>query len=70
MMMEILKVIIFILFSPTFLKTEVLVRCLQTVTSRCHLFFANSRWEQSRHSGKRRGDRWGGGGGREQRLHL
>ena len=44
-MTEILKVIILFLFFPTFLKVEVLVRCLQIVTSRFHLFFANSRWD-------------------------
>lgn len=44
-MTEILKVIIFLLFFSMFLKMEVLVRYLQIVTSRFHLFFANSRWE-------------------------
>ena len=38
MMTEILKVIIFLFFFPTFLRVEVLVRCLQIVTSRFHLF--------------------------------
>lgn len=44
-MTEILKVIIFLLCFPTFLKMEVLVSYLQIVTSRFRLFFANSRWE-------------------------